>query len=43
MKKWSKVQNVGYPLNTGADELYYVPNQSKKEDISSNREGVVFV
>jgi len=40
MKKWSKVQNVGYPLNTGADELYYVPNQSREGGyFTSNREG----
>jgi outer membrane protein OmpA-like peptidoglycan-associated protein len=40
MKKWSKVENAGYPLNTGADELYFVPNESREGGyFTSNREG----
>lgn len=40
MKKWDKATNIGYPINTGADELYYVLNESGEGGFfTSNREG----
>lgn len=40
MKKWSKAQNVGYPINSSADDLYYVPSMSREGGFfTSNREG----
>ncbi|PCJ88418.1 MAG: hypothetical protein COA57_03320 [Flavobacteriales bacterium] len=41
--KWRPATNVGYPINGGADELYYIISHIKKEEgfFVSNREGGV--
>lgn len=40
-KRWTKVENFGYPINTGADESYLIINTGKKEEgfFASNRTG----
>ncbi|HIF15310.1 MAG TPA: OmpA family protein [Bacteroidetes bacterium] len=39
-KEWGEVKNVGYPLNSPADDLYYILN-SKRDGgfLTSNRDG----
>jgi len=42
--KWADPENIGYPLNTGADELYYVNHPNQKEGfLVSNRVGSVTI
>lgn len=42
--KWTDPENVGYPINTGADELYYTPHPNQKEGFFvSNRVGSVTI
>jgi OOP family OmpA-OmpF porin len=38
--QWSKPKNMGYPMNSAKDDLYYLPdnNNPKKSYISSDRE-----
>lgn len=38
--KWSKPQNMGYPINSAKDDLYYLPDpdDSRKFYLSSDRE-----
>ncbi|MBU0766081.1 MAG: OmpA family protein, partial [Bacteroidetes bacterium] len=38
--KWSEPENIGFPVNSGADDLYYVPGSTKETAFFvSNREG----
>ncbi len=41
LNKWTKPENIGYPLNTGADEVYYTLNLADGESgfFTSNRMG----
>lgn len=41
LNKWTKPENIGYPLNTGADEVYFTqsPADSESGFFTSNREG----
>lgn len=42
--KWAEPENVGYPINTGADELYYTSHPNQKEGFFvSNRLGSVTI
>ncbi len=42
--KWAEPENIGYPLNTGADELYFANNANQKEGFFvSNRAGSVTI
>ncbi|CAN5241574.1 hypothetical protein BH09BAC1_BH09BAC1_03270 [soil metagenome] len=42
--KWAEPENIGYPLNTGADELYFANHPSQKEGFFvSNRLGSVTI
>jgi outer membrane protein OmpA-like peptidoglycan-associated protein/tetratricopeptide (TPR) repeat protein len=42
MRKWVPPSNIGYPLNTSVDELYYVVGEDKERGfIVSNRKGGV--
>lgn len=42
--KWTEPENVGYPINTGADELYYTAHPNQKEGFFvSNRVGSVTI
>jgi OOP family OmpA-OmpF porin len=40
LKTWSVPENIGSPLNSGSDELYYVVNKNNKDDgfFVSNRQ-----
>ena len=41
-KNWSVVENVGYPINTSADDIYYVPGCRHNDGFFvSNRDGVI--
>lgn len=41
-RRWSSPENIGYPLNSGADDLHYILNKEKEEGFFvSNREGGV--
>lgn len=40
MKKWAKPENVGYPLNSSVDDIYYVTDK-KGGYLVSNRPGVI--
>lgn len=38
--RWSAPENIGTPVNSSADDLYYVPTKNQKEAFfTSNREG----
>jgi outer membrane protein OmpA-like peptidoglycan-associated protein/tetratricopeptide (TPR) repeat protein len=40
LTKWTEPENIGPPVNSGADDLYYVLHKSKKEGFfTSNRKG----
>ncbi len=40
--KWSKVENLGKPINSGADDMYYVVARNQNYGyFSSNREGSI--
>lgn len=40
--KWSKPTNLGFPLNSGYDDIYYVPTKNRKEAFfTSNRTGSI--
>lgn len=42
--KWTAPENVGYPINSGADELYYTSHPNQKEGFFvSNRVGSVTI
>lgn len=39
-KRWSSTENIGKPINTGADELYYTISENRREGFFvSNRAG----
>jgi len=42
-RRWSKPINIGYPLNSSVDDLYYIINTNKKQEgfLVSNRKGGV--
>ncbi len=41
--KWENAENLGYPLNSSYDEIYYsLHSKAKKAHFSSNRPGSVF-
>jgi OmpA-OmpF porin, OOP family len=42
--RWSEVYNLGVPINSPADDLYYVPDPGKKDNayIVSNRLGTLY-
>jgi outer membrane protein OmpA-like peptidoglycan-associated protein len=41
-KTWSKPLNMGYPINTPADDIYFIADSLNKEyHVTSNREGTV--
>lgn len=40
MKKWDKSTNMGYPINSSVDDLYFIPSKSREGGFfTSNREG----
>lgn len=41
-KKWLSAQNIGYPINSSADDIYYVISKNREEGfVVSNRKGGV--
>ncbi|MGZ3932117.1 MAG: OmpA family protein [Bacteroidia bacterium] len=41
-KKWLSAENVGYPVNSGADDIYYTISKNREEGfVVSNRKGGV--
>jgi OmpA-OmpF porin, OOP family len=42
--RWTEVYNLGFPINSSADDLYYVPDPGKKDNayIVSNRLGTLY-
>lgn len=38
--KWASTKNLGAPINTGADDLYYIAKDSVSGFFTSNRQGV---
>jgi len=42
LTKWSKPENIGYPVNSSYDDLYYSITKNRKEAfLTSNRPGIV--
>jgi len=40
LKKWFPPENVGYPVNSSTDDIYYISSQDKRKGfVVSNREG----
>lgn len=42
MSKWSKPKNIGFPINTGVDDIYFTVSKDRSKGFfTSNREGGV--
>lgn len=43
LKSWGSIENIGYPVNSSADDLYYAPGKGKENGfLVSNRKGGVY-